>query len=102
MWAPRGAREKSGSKEKEGVCCLVDGSREKAGEMIIEQWRRNEARVRQAGRIAIEEARRAGAPAYYHDPKAGGIVREMPDGSRQLVAVVGGQDIVMQELGPRR
>lgn len=70
--------------------------------MIIEQWRRNEAKVRQADRIAIEEARRAGSPAYYHYSGAGGIVREMPDGSRQLVEVIGGRDIVVQELEPRR
>lgn len=69
--------------------------------MIIEQWRRNETKVRQAGRIAIKEAHHAGTPAYYYDAKAGGIVREMPDGSRQLIRIVGGQDIVVQELGPR-
>jgi hypothetical protein len=67
--------------------------------MIIERWYRNEGKVRQAGRSPIEEARRAGAPAYYPDLKAGGIVSEMPDDSRQ---VVGGQQIVVQELGPRR
>lgn len=70
--------------------------------MIIEQWRKNEVKVREAGRIAVNEARSVGAPAYYHDPKAGGMVREMPDGSRQLIDVVDGQDVVRLELGPRR
>lgn len=70
--------------------------------MIIDQWHRNETKVRQAGRIAVEEARRAGAPAYYHDQKAGGLVREMPDGSRQLVEILDGEDVVVEQLGPRR
>lgn len=70
--------------------------------MIIEQWRKNKTRILQAGRIAVEEAHRAGAPAYYHDSEAGGLVREMPDGSRQLVQVVDGQDVVVDQLVPRR
>ncbi|WP_187968693.1 hypothetical protein [Aquibium microcysteis] len=69
--------------------------------MIIEQWRRNQAKLRQAGRIAVEEARCAGAPAYYHDPREGGVVRELPDGSRHLVEFINGEDVVVREIGPR-
>ena len=54
--------------------------------MLLDKWRQNEDRVRQAGTIAIEQARKTGVPAYYRDLSLGdGIVKEMPDGSRVLL-----------------
>ncbi|MBB3175547.1 hypothetical protein FHR90_003403 [Endobacter medicaginis] len=55
---------------------------------ILDRWRQNEGRVRQAGKLALEQARAAGVPAYYRDPGIGaGIIRQMPDGSRSVVSV---------------
>ena len=54
--------------------------------MLLDKWRENEDRVRQAGTIALKQAREAGVPAYYRDPSLGeGVVKEMPDGNRVLI-----------------
>lgn len=54
--------------------------------MLLDKWRKNKDRVRQAGAIARERARTAGGPAYYRDASIGdGLVKEMPDGRRVLV-----------------
>lgn len=67
--------------------------------MIFDKARENAEAIRRGGLDAIEECRLAGVPAYYMD--AGlctGIVREMPDGSRQHVKLVDGADVVVEEL----
>ena len=73
------------------------------GSMIVEKWHQNEASVLRAGELAVDAARKAGVPAYYTDPSIGeGIVKELPDGTRQLVRVDGDRDIVLGTFGPRR
>lgn len=70
--------------------------------MIVEKWRENEARVRRAGVLAVEAARKAGVPAYYRDASLGsGIVKEMPDGTRHMIEVVGDQDIIVETFAPK-
>lgn len=70
--------------------------------MIVEKWRENEAKVKRAGALAVEAARKAGVPAYYRDAELGsGIVKEMPDGTRHLIQVVCDEDIVKETFGPR-
>ena len=70
--------------------------------MIIEKWRANESKIKRSGPLAIEAARKAGVPAYYRDLELGeGIVKEMPDGSRHLVEIVDGKDLVRKTFGPR-
>jgi len=57
--------------------------------------------IRTAGRRAAAELRRAGVAIYYMDETiASGIIRELPDGSRQKVQVGGDEDIVLEELSP--
>jgi len=53
------------------------------------------------GMEAIREAHAAGVPAYYREPGIDGNIRWMPDGSRQIVELVDGQDVVVRELPPR-
>jgi hypothetical protein len=69
--------------------------------MLIEKWLENQHRVKLAGKMAVESARKAGVPAYYRDRVLGGIVKEMPDGRRQLIEIDGDRDIVKETLGPR-
>ncbi len=70
--------------------------------MLLDRWQRNQARVRQAGVVALQQAKEAGVAAYYRDPSAGdGLVKEMPDGSRLLVEVTGHEERVTAILGPR-
>lgn len=70
--------------------------------MIIDKWRENEAKVKRAGMLAVDAARRAGVPAYYRDATLGsGIVKEMPDGTRHMIKVVGDQDMIVETFGPK-
>jgi hypothetical protein len=50
---------------------------------------------------AILEAHAAGVPAYYTEPEIDGMIRSMPDGSRQIVELLDGQDVVVRDLPPR-
>jgi hypothetical protein len=44
----------------------------------------------------------AGVPVYYLDNALGeGIVKEMPDGTRHLIEVRDGNEIVLQTFAPR-
>lgn len=71
--------------------------------MLIEKWHQNELDVLRAGELALEAARKAGVAAYYTDPSLGdGIVKEFPDGTRQVVVVDGDEDVILGTLGPRR
>lgn len=58
--------------------------------------------ILQAGARAVEEARQAGAPAYYMDRSLGdGIIREMPDGTRERIRCHEGEDVVVESYGPK-
>ncbi|MDR7040634.1 hypothetical protein J2X36_005417 [Methylobacterium sp. BE186] len=70
--------------------------------MLFDKARRNASTIRQLGARAIEEARKAGVPAFYVDPSLGeGIIKEMPDGTRHRLAKVEGEEIVVESFGPR-
>ena len=59
--------------------------------------------IRQVGARALEEARQAGVPAYYMDRSLGdGIIREMPDGTRERIQRHVGEDVVVETYGPGR
>lgn len=69
---------------------------------LLEKAQANAAEIQRAGLLALEDARRAGVPAYYIDPALGaGIIREMPDGTRQRLVVDGGREVVAEVFGPR-
>lgn len=70
--------------------------------MLSKKTRENAEAVRNVGLHAIEEARQMGVPVRYIDCSLGeGIIREMPDGSRQRVKRVDGEEVVVEELPPR-
>ena len=56
----------------------------------------------QMGERAIESARRVGVPAYYIEPALGqGIIRELPDGTRERMERNGSRRVVVECYGPR-
>ena len=58
--------------------------------------------VRAVGGQALAQARCSGVPACYMDPELGaGLVREMPDGTRERFHRVDGEVIVIARYGPR-
>ena len=58
--------------------------------------------VEAVGDRAVAEARRAGVAAYYVDPALGaGIVRELPDGTRERFEHADGTRIIVARYGPR-
>lgn len=64
--------------------------------------RENAEAISQVGVRALEEAKHAGVPAYYMDPSLGdGIIRELPDGTRERVERRNGWDVVTETYGPR-
>jgi hypothetical protein len=64
--------------------------------------RENAEAIKQVGARALEEARQAGVPAYYMDPALGpGIVREMPDGTRERIERRQGRDVIVETYDPR-
>lgn len=64
--------------------------------------RKNAEAIRSVGMIAITEAKAMGVPVHYMDPAVcDGIIRELPDGSRQHIKRVDGQEIVIADLPPR-
>ncbi|MGU3538382.1 hypothetical protein [Methylobacterium sp. A54F] len=65
--------------------------------MLFDRLRENAEAIRALGAAAIARAHRAGVPAYAMDPALGdGLVRHMPDGTRQRVAVVDGVEVVIE------
>ena len=53
--------------------------------------------IRQVGACALEEARQAGVPAYYMDRSlCDGIIREMPDGTRERIQRHEGEGVVVE------
>lgn len=70
--------------------------------MLLEKLRKNKDRIKAAGRIAVEQAKAAGVPSYYRDPKLGDrLIREMPDGSRMAIEIVDGEDRDIENVEPR-
>lgn len=66
---------------------------------IFECAERNAEAIRTMGVRIIAENRRHGVPSYYMDPKlCAGIVRDMPDGSRQEIALRDGVEVVLRDL----
>lgn len=69
--------------------------------MIFEKARENAKAIEQMGQRAIEESKKLGAPAYYMDPTLGdGIIKELPDGTRQRIERIQGEEIVIETFGP--
>lgn len=67
--------------------------------MLLENATKYEEAIRTAGERAMRRARLAGVPVYYMDARlADGIIRELPDGSRQVVEIRDGEDIVVESL----
>jgi len=70
--------------------------------MIFEKARENAEAIKQGGARAIEEAKLVGVPAYYLDPSLGeGIIKELPDGTRQRIKLIDGEDVVVESIGPK-
>lgn len=70
--------------------------------MIFEKARENAEEIKKGAACAIEEAKKAGAPAYYMDPDLGeGIIKEMPDGTRHRIKLIDGEDVVIETFGPK-
>jgi hypothetical protein len=68
---------------------------------LFDQAREAAEALRKAGREEIRKAHAAGVPAYYDN--GDGIVREMPDGTRQrIVPGADGRETVTATLPPRR
>ncbi|WP_267426203.1 hypothetical protein [Methylobacterium sp. GC_Met_2] len=64
--------------------------------------RQNSEAIRRVGTDARDEVRRAGVPAYYMDPALGdGIVRDMPDGTRERVERRDRRRTVVETYDPR-
>lgn len=67
--------------------------------MLLENATKYAEAIRTAGQRAIRRAKLAGAPVYYMDPSiSDGIIRELPDGSRQVVEIGDGADVVIRNL----
>jgi hypothetical protein len=70
--------------------------------MIFEKARENAEAIKQGGARAIAEAKLAGVPAYYLDAALGdALIKELPDGTRQRIEVIDGEDVVVESLGPK-
>lgn len=68
---------------------------------LLDNIEKFETGMRLAGRRAVEQAKRAGVPAYYMDPALGdGIVKEFPDGTRQRIKLQDDEDVVLEILSP--
>lgn len=55
--------------------------------ILFDVARDKAAAIGDAGRQAVEAAKRAGVPACYLDPASGdGVIREYPDGRRECLS----------------
>jgi hypothetical protein len=69
---------------------------------LFDKLRENADTIRQVGERAVQEARRLGVRSHYMDATdCAGIIREMPDGSRQRVELKDGREIVVESLSAR-
>jgi hypothetical protein len=70
--------------------------------VLFDKIQENADAIRQIGERAIQEARRLRVPSHYMDPSlCDGIIREMPDGTRQHVELKNGEEVVVETFGPR-
>jgi hypothetical protein len=70
--------------------------------MLLDILHQDEESIAQAGPKVIRKALEAGVPVYYIDRALGdGIVKEMPDGTRHLIEVDDGNEIILQTFAPR-
>jgi hypothetical protein len=70
--------------------------------MLLDILHQDEERIAQAGLKAIKKALEAGVPVYYLDNALGeGIVKEMPDGTRHLIDVRDGDEVILQSFARR-
>ena len=69
---------------------------------MFDKLRENADAIRRVGERAVQEARRLGVPSHHVDATVcAGIIREMPDGSRQRVELRDGREIVVESLRAR-
>lgn len=70
--------------------------------ILFDKLRQNAEAIRHTGIDAIAEARRLGVSSHYIDPTVGaGIVRELPDGTRQRLEHRNGEAVVVGFVRPR-
>ena len=70
--------------------------------ILFDRLRQNAEAIRHTGTDAIAEARRLGTSSHYIDPSIGtGIVRELPDGTRQRLEHRNGEAVVVGFVRPR-
>ena len=70
--------------------------------MLLDILRQDEELIAQAGPKVIKKALEAGVAAYYLDNTLGeGIIKEMPDGTRHLIDLRDGEEIILQTFGRR-
>ncbi len=70
--------------------------------LLFDKNKENAEAIRRVGERAVEEAKKLGGPCHYMDPAlCDGIIRKMPDGTRQHVELQDGEEIVVATFGPR-
>ncbi|MFN3672928.1 MAG: hypothetical protein ACK4VM_13575 [Bosea sp. (in: a-proteobacteria)] len=70
--------------------------------MLFEMLRKNADAISQIGEQAVREAKALGVPAHYTDPSVcEGIIRELPDGTKQRVELKDGVEIVVATVRSR-
>ncbi len=70
--------------------------------ILFDKIRENADAICRVGERAVREAKELGVPCHYSDPSlCDGIIREMPDGTRQRVEFRNGEEIVVETFGPR-
>ncbi|AZN71801.1 hypothetical protein D5400_11425 [Georhizobium profundi] len=70
--------------------------------MTDKHLRHLEEAIRRTGEVAAELGRAAGKPIFYTDPAhPEGIIKEYPDGSRDLIDRKLGEERLLAHLGPR-
>ncbi len=70
--------------------------------VLFDKFGKNADAICRVGERAVREAKELGVPCHYMDPSlCDGIIREMPDGTRQHVELKDGVEIVVETFGPR-
>jgi hypothetical protein len=73
-----------------------------AAVILFEKLHENAGAIRRVGECAVAEAKRLGVSSHYMDPSlCDGIIREMPDGTRQHVVLKDKVEVVIETFGPR-
>jgi|GEM_PF-1688155 len=67
--------------------------------MLFQRLDQHAEALRTMGERAIEQANKAGVPAYFMDASLGdGIIRQMPNGTLQRVVLERGRFVVVENL----